>query len=309
MDTKNVTRGVAIGLLVLIGMLVAVSGAALAQPSTSGGETTTQLEATPPSERIRPLSGLKNIQLSVEYCNQEGGYAFVTTPITLQVDNSPSWISATVSPSTVYIEPSQNGGCQSTNTNVVVQTTSNAPAFRQGNIKISAQAESNGDLDGSSGETTIPVQAGFYSVVDARTPKTVVIAGPQEKIEFPIKIANFGNGPQTVFLDTSQQTEGLDIVLPGAVQVSSKATGAEDNTRTAVVSVQTPSKNGYINQPGTFTLDVSSAYSLKQSINGMSTRVSSLITTKGFFVPGPGSAAAVLAMAGVAMGLARRRER
>lgn len=307
MVTKNVPRGVLIGLLVLVGMIVAVAGSAAAQEGLQGAQTRTQLSATPPSEPVRPLSGLENINVDVTYTYQEGGFAFVTTPIELEVTNSPSWITATLSPSTVYMPVDGQSGEVTRSSTLVVQTTANAPAFQQGNIQIEGVARQNGDLAPSQGSTTVPVQAGFYSVIDAQTPKPVVIAGPQEQIDFPIEVTNFGNGEQTIFLNTNQKSGGLDIVLPGAFTVSSQAGGDEDNTRTSTVSIQTPFQNGYINQPGTFTLDVSSAYALDQSNEGMSTRISSLVTTKGFFVPGPGAVAALVSFAGVALALNRRR--
>lgn len=302
-------RGATLLLLVLLGLTLVVSTPAAAQSPTEGGQTRTQLVADPPSEPIRPLSGLKNVQLEVTYTHQEGGASFVTTPIELQVTNSPSWITALVTPSTVYAEVHDGQGGSSTVTaNVVVQTTSNAPAFRQGNIEIEGHARQNGDLAESTGRTTIPIQAGFYSVVDAQTNQSVVVAGPQEQIDFPVTVTNFGNGDQTISLNISQQSGGMDIVLPGTITVSSQATGAQDNSREIPVSVQTDYQNGYINRPGTFALDVTSAYALDQSNEGMSTRVSALVTTKGFFVPGPGALAAAVALAAAGGALRVRRD-
>lgn len=301
-------RGATLLLLVLVGLALVASTPAAAQDPTQGAQTRTQLSATPPGEPVRPLSGLQNVDLSVTYTYQEGGASFVTTPIELQVTESPGWITAIVTPSTVYVPVEDGqGGSTTVTTTVVVQTTSEAPAFQQGNIEIEGQARQNGDMAPSSGTTTIPIQAGFYSVIDARTNKSIVVAGPQEQIDFPVEVTNFGNGDQTISLEQSEKSGGLDVVLPGTITVSSTATGGQDNARELPVSVQTAYENGYINRPGTFNLDVTSAYALDQSNGGMSTRVSALVTTQGFFVPGPGTLLTALAGVAAAGGALRLR--
>lgn len=297
-----------LGLALLVVVLLAVADSSAAQDPLSGGETRTQLAAEPPNEPIQPLSGLRNIPLDVTYVYQEGGASLVTTAIEVEVTDRPSWASVSVTPSTVYVPVRDGEGGQGTvTTNLVVQVNADAPAYQQGTIELTASARRNGNLGPSQGTTTIPIQAGFYSVLDAQTPRPLVVAGPQDVVEFPVTVSNFGNGDQTVTLSISQGAEDLDIVLPGTFTTPSKVAGGETNTRTVTVTVQTAFRTGYINAPGTFSLDVSSAYALDQSEEGMSTRISALVTTKGFYVPGPAPGLAAAVLAGVA--LAGRRWR
>lgn len=311
MDANKMMKGF-IALLVLIGLTVAATPVS-AQDQLQGGDTNTQVDIASPSGPIQPLSGLERLEVTITYRYQPGGADLVATPINIEVTDQPSWVVATVTPSTVYADVEETPGDDSGSTEVtatlVVQTTADAPAFEQGTISIEASAQANGNLAGSSGTANVPVRAGFYSIVTAQTPKKVVTARPQQNVDFPITVTNGGNANQNIFLSVESGAEQLvqSTVLPGTFEVASKQQGSEDNTATVTVSVQTPFQNGYINEPGVLSLAVDSAYSLDPSERGQSTRVTMLVTTKGFYVPGPGLLLSLAGMAGVALAMQRTR--
>ncbi len=309
MDTTTLKKGL-LALLVIFGLTV---GSTPVSAQLSGAPTNTEVVPGDPGGPVQPLSDLARIPVVINYRYSPGGADLVATPINVEITNNPSWITATMSPSTVYapVEETNQDGQQTVQveSTLVLQTTADAPAFQQGNVQIQATAQSNGNMEGSSGTATVAVTAGFYSILNAQTPQKVVTARPQQKVDLPITITNLGNANTNVFLDIESGDEKLiqNTVLPSPVTVPSKQQGSKDNTQTVLVQVQTPFKNGYINEPGVLSMKISSTYALDQSVKGMSTRVSSLITTKGFYVPGPTMPAMLASLLGVALVMGRGR--
>lgn len=319
MRSRNMLRGAFIALL-LLGLTVATA-APPAAAQVPGGEdatrTNTQVSATPPSQPIRPLSTPAVIPVEITYTYQPQSQALLATQINLEVVDRPSWAIATISPETVFA-PIQQGGTgtdssrQSTvSTTLVVQTTADAPAFQQGNIRIQANAQQNQGLAASSGTTTVPIVADFFSILDAGIPQTVRIARPQESIDVPITITNLGNADTTVFInrqgENPQPGAGVLFTSPSPRTVPSKQQGSQDNTLDVPVSLQAPYQNGYINQPGVLNLQITSNYALDTQEQGMTTQVAMLITTKGFYVPGPGPAILIAALGALALALGKRK--
>lgn len=302
-----------LAVLVLVGLTVAVSPMAAAQTPGGTTDTTTQVRVQTPSQAIPPLSTPVPLEVSVQYCYQPQSKALLATPIQLSITDNPSWAIATVTPSTVYV-PIQAAGtstdgqqCETVTTDLVVQTTADAPAFQQGKIAVQAQAESNQGLAASSGQTQVPVSSAFFSLLNAKVPKSVVTARPQADLTFPVSVDNLGNAQTTVYVSPSNPEKlSLQVTKPSPTNIPSKQQGAKDNSATIPVSVQTPYKNGYLNRPDVLNLDITSNYAFDVAQKGMQTSVSLLITTKGFYVPGPGALLMLASMAGVALVLGRR---
>lgn len=280
--------------------------------------TTTAVLITPPTTPIKPLGAFIALPISVEYTyTQTATISLTATPIDLKVTNAPSWVVTTISPSTVYMAVDQTkaatgGGSQTTKATaqafLLVSATADAPAFTQGNIEVTATAKDNGGLTGSQGKNAIPVQADFFSILEATTPTTIQKAKPQAQVTFPITVTNFGNAQTKVSFFVDNPPDKWQVTPPSPITLLAKQQGGNQNSKTANVVIQTPFQNGYLNVVGAITIRITSAYALDPKVTGDSTIVSTLTTTKGFYVPGFEPLFALGAIGLLAVGLRGRNK-
>lgn len=277
-------------------------------------QTTIQLTIAPPTQSVKPLGPFIALPIAIEYSYAPSSGAIAPTPIQLSVTQSPPWAVATVSPTTVFADVSlQPGGAQQTKVTglqsfVLVTATQDAPAFTQGIIEITANAPPNGNLDASQRSVQIPIQADFFSILEANTPNAIQKAKPQALVSYPVTVTNFGNAQTKVdfSIDEGGIPEKWQVALPPPVTLQARQQGQTQNTRTVNVQIQTPFQNGYMNVVGAITVRLRSNYALDAKVVGDSTIVSTLTTTKGFYVPGFEPLLALMAVGAVAAALAQR---
>lgn len=284
--------------IALVALLVAGSVLAFAPTASSQGgteltrATTTAVVITPVSTPIRPLSGFVTIPVTVQYTYiPTTSVAFTTTKIALTVEVQQGWTIVTVTPANLFapIRTQSVGGQAISETlaaNLLVSTTADAPAFTPGNIKVTAAANANGELLASSGEDQTTVQADFFSILDATTPTTIAKAGPQQQVIFPIKVTNFGNAQTKIFFDIDSKPETWQVIMPSPVILESRQQGGKATSKDANVVVQTPWRNGYLNEVGAVAVKITSNYALDTKFPGDRTALSTLTTVIGFYVPG-----------------------
>jgi hypothetical protein len=306
----NLRVGFLTGLLVF-SLVVTFTPSATAQACQGGVnlvcQTTTEILITPPTAPIKPLGPFQALPITVRYTYVPTSISLGATPIALAVANAPPWAVITISPSTVYIPVSQTEANQNVQTKtaqafLLVSTTADAPAFTQGNIEITASAQTNGNLQASQARNAIPVQADFFSIIEASTPSLIQKAKPQAEVLYPVTVTNFGNALTKVEFVVESLPEKWQVTPPSPITLESRQQGGQQNSKTAQVTVQTPFQNGYLNVVGAITVRLRSTYALDPKIIGDSTIVSTLTTTKGFYVPGFDAlfGLAALGVAGVA---------
>lgn len=311
MRTRNLLRGMLLTFL-LLGLTAAAFVPMAAAAATPGTETTTEVTAVAPKQPIQPLGTPAVIPININYTYQAQSNSLVPTTINLKVVNAPTWAIATISPATVYapIQKSTVGGSQTAKVHatLIIQTTQDAPAYTIGNVQIEADAQSNGGgaLGASTGTVQIPISASYFSILDASVPNSVVIARPQQTLNFPLTVTNLGNADTTVLVTANAQGTGLQVSTPPPKTVLSKNAAKGANTIQIPISVETPYHNGYINTPSVLSLHVASNYAYDVKQKGMDTQLSLLITTKGFYVPGPGAGALIGSLAALALVLRRK---
>jgi uncharacterized repeat protein (TIGR01451 family) len=274
-----------------------------------------KVEITPPTQPIKPLGPFISLPIKVTYTyNPQASVALASTPIALKVTNAPAWVVTTLSPTTVYIPVTQtevaggstNQAVKQDNAFLLVSTTADAPAFTQGTIEVQADAPQNGQLNPATTKTQIPVQADFFSIIEASTPTTIQKAKPQAQVTYPITVTNFGNAQTKVSFFVDSVPDKWQVTPPSPITLLAKQSGGSQNSKTANVVIQTPFSNGYLNVVGAITIRITSSYALDPKVIGDSTIVSTLTTTKGFYVPGFEPLFAAFAIGALALVMRRR---
>lgn len=314
----NLRVGVLAGLLIalLLGghMPVATAQSAACGTATSPTcDTTLEIVITPPTTPVRPLGPFLALPVTVKYkYTPVATVAFVATPVDLTVQATPPWVVATLSPATVYMTVDTVSGGQAaireaTSTAfLLVSTTADAPAFTQGPIAVTGLARANGALKESNARFDVPIQADFFSIIEATVPSTIQKAKPQAQVAYPITVTNFGNALTKVTFNVEAVPEKWQVTPPSPITLESRQQGRQQTSKLATLTIQTPFQNGYLNVVGAITVRLTTNYALDPKVVGDSTIVSTLTTTKGFYVPGFDAAFLPMAAAAVALALAGR---
>ena len=281
-------------LTILLAVLVA--GATLtafvptAAAQQSGSITVTLNAPTEPVKPLQaPLTFNGNVILTTDYSAATG---VIGLAVQYTVTKQPAWANVLVSPSSDIfpINPPQPGQTQVTVTRqitVTVTATDQAPAFAADQIEISAVTAAPPGGRSLNGKGTAAVVADYFSILDVQLPEAIKVERPQTSTAFPVKISNFGNANTKVNFEVVQAAEGLQYTLPVPIVLQSKQAGGNQISADVPLSVQTPYKNGYMNEVGTLNYKLTSAYALDPKIKGDESTVSVLLTTRGFYVPGP----------------------
>ncbi len=303
--------------LALGGMLAVAFLAIAAAPASAQTEapSTVTLKITPYEQPIKPLSALAILTATVGYQYMSAGStALVASKVVLTVAESPPWAVVTISPSALLFPIKSPGAANSQvdagtlDAKIIVTATADAPAFTAGNIKIKANAERNQPIAQSSTEDNTLITADYFSIIDAQVQQPIRIIGPQKGVDFPLTVTNFGNANTKVNFEVLDKSGGLEVPIPQPLTLEAKQTGGTKNAQTVTFSLQTPFRNGYMNQPGIVNLKLKSAYALDPTKKGEEVTLSVLVTTKGFYVPGPGPVFVLVGLA-LAVGIVSARKR
>ncbi len=288
---------------VLAGLVIVAAPSALALP------TSLQISVEVPDDPIRPLSGSKAFPATVKYSYPAAAAkgAIAPTRISLSSDG-PSWATVTISPATLFLMPGDTSETTG-DFSVIVSTLADAPALEPRNVKIKATAQKNGDLlEASNAESAFPVRADYFGLLNVEVPPAIRMIGPQKTVDFPLLLTNLGNALTKVeFLVNA--TAGLQVPTPQDAQLGSPIGDAAAARKTVMLTVQAPHRTGYMNDDGSVTVTMRSAYALDPSKRGDEMTVSLLVTTVGFAAPGPGAPEALAGLAGLALAARYRRRR
>lgn len=289
-------------------MLIGTVLLTLVPTAAAQGSASITVTLDPASEKLKPLQGQISIRGKVIYtADQTAQSGIIGVPVQLSVKNAPPWASVTISPQSLILQFTGTPGGPSTTAtadfNVFVSATEQAPAYQAAPIEITASASKTPAGSAATSSGSIPVQAEFFSIVDVQLAEAVKIDRPQQPVVFPLTITNFGNANTKVSFEVLSQTESLEVPVPNPITLQSKQAGGNQITSTVPLTVQTPYKNGYMNEVGVVTYKISSAYALDPKLKGDESTVSVLVTTKGFYVPGfsPVFLVGLLALSAVAL--------
>lgn len=292
--------------------LLALVPAAEAQQS---GSMTIAL-ATP--EPVKPLQGTVSftgtVSLTADYTGVTGP---VGIPVQYNAPNKPAWATVVINPQQdVFSAPSGAPGSASytvTKTiTVTVSASGDAPAFVPQTLEITGTTSATPNGNPINGKGTTTVQAAFFSIIDVNLQEAIRVDRPQTAVSFPVKVTNLGNANTKVTFDIGEGStidgpNALKPILPNPITLQSKQAGSSQTSTDVLLTVQTPYKNGYMNEVGVMNYKLTSTYALNPALKGDESQLSVLITTRGFYVPGP-SPILFLGLVGV-LALALRRFR
>lgn len=252
-------------------------------------------------EAVKPLQGSQTftgqVTLTADYSGISGP---VGIPVTYAVPNKPAWATVVISPqSDVFAPPAGGvpGGAFYTSTKTItitVAASDQAPAFSPQTLEITGTTTATpGAGQPITGRGTTTVEAAYFSIIDVNLQEAIRVDRPQTAISFPVKVTNLGNANTKVTFDLGEGStvgeaeNALKPVLPNPITLQSKQAGGSAISSDVLLTVQTPYKNGYMNEVGVINYKVTSAYALNPALRGDESQLSVLITTRGFYVPGP----------------------
>lgn len=279
--------------ILVLGLMLGGAVASLAPTAQAQVNTSLTITLTPPTESVKPLQGALNFggTATLTYSN-EGIANLVGIPVTYTVSNAPSWAQVVVSPATdVFPVAPSTGASPSTTVSkpftVSVTASDQAPAFQPGTIEITATASpTQQGGKPATAKVNVPVQASYFSILDTQLAEAIKIERPQQPVVFPLKITNLGNANTKVGFAVEDKAANLNVPVPIPIVLQSRQAGGNQISSEVPLTVQTPYKNGYMNEVGVVTYHITSSYALDPKLKGDETRVSVVVTTKGFYVPG-----------------------
>lgn len=303
-------RNRTIHFLIAFALLGTLAAALVPTAEAQGTQYSIVISLTPPAEKVKPLQGQITFGGKVEYAADPSGQSnLVGVPVSYKVTKAPAWAAVTVSPGAdvITLTPGQQytGNRQFT---VAVTASDQAPAFQSDTIEITATVTPAAPATPKSAAQSVPIQADYFSILDVQLSQAIQQDRPQATVTFPVKITNLGNGATKVNFALAEggNPQNLALLIPAPVTLQSKQAGGNQISAEIPLQVQLPHKNGYMNQVGSVTYDITSHYALDGKLIGDKTTLSVLVTTKGFYVPGPGLLL-VVGVVAAAAGLLRRR--
>jgi hypothetical protein len=270
-------------------MVVPTAGA----QGAAGVAPTLVVKLNPTSENVKPLQGPISFtgEATLTYDPSKASNV-VGVPVSYKVTKQPAWASVVVSPATdVFATGSAPGAStsatQKSSFTVSVTASDQAPAFASDSIEITATASLQNPSQQVTAAQSTPIAAAYFGILDAQLAETIKVERPQTPVVFPLKVTNFGNGATKIKFAVTDKTENLNAPPPADLILQAKQTGGSPITAEVPLQIETPYKNGYMNEVGSVTYKLTSNYQFDAKQIGDTSTISVLITTKGFYVPGP----------------------
>ncbi len=308
---------------IVMGILI-VSIFASFIPSTSAGILTTNLDvkmnydAEAANKKVIPLLG--EIIIPIEISIQIKGVfatryeAFLqertSASVDLSVGSTPSWASALVTPNIVSPQISATWG-DPEEAYVHISFNENAPAHMPLKIVLNMHASVPGSL-GLVKEVDkiaeISFTPSYLPIIDATPKTTFKEVSPGEIAEFVIDLKNLGNAETEFMFWTENVPNDWAATIPASKIVPS-AIGGDDPTDTVILVVQPPYDFGYHNNKGQITLAIQGHYYAHGT--NLTTPIykhTFIIQNRGFSTPGFEIAFTIVALAGVAFFIRKRRK-
>ncbi len=307
---------------IVMGILI-VSIFASFIPSTSAGILTTDIDvkmnydAVAASNKVVPLQGEViipidiSIQIQGVFANmyQNLFQGRTSASVDLSIGSTPSWASALVTPNVVNPEISATWG-ESEEAYVHISFSENAPAHMALVIVLNMHASVPGSL-GLVKEVDKTAEISFtpsyLPIIDATPKITFKEISPGEIAEFVIDLKNLGNAETEFMFWTENVPNDWAATIPASKIVTS-AIGGGDPTDTVILVVQPPYNFGYHNNKGQITIAIQGQYYAHgTNLTTPIYRHTFIIQNRGFSTPGFEIAFTIVALAGVAFFIRKRR--
>jgi hypothetical protein len=232
---------------------------------------------------IVPLGPFHTLPVRVAYTFLEAAPGEAAVAIALTVAEHPAWAVTTLSPATVYVQPATPPcGCQRTiaqDASLLVSTTVDGPAFAPTPVRVHASAEPQGLHAAAEADAEAPVQAGFFSILEATTPTTTLRMAAGQSLSLPVTVQNRGNAPTLVAFTVEGGAPGVTLTAPAAVTIGSRQRGDTKNQATINATLATEPTT-LTREPVNFTLHVRGALASDPTVRGDATRVTFIVEVR-----------------------------
>jgi len=314
---RAVKTSLIIGLL-LFSVIAAIIPATSARLLGNNINVRMEYDAVNASEKIVPLSGEISIPINV-YTKLEGVTAAflirllgagLTVSIDLKVLDTPTWITAWVSPNVVT--PDISISWQPAQAYVHVSFNENAPAHESVIIDIEMHAYVTGGIRRIEDKTTtaqISFVPSYLPIIDATPKTTYKEISPGEIVAFDIDLENLGNAETEFLFNVIEVPEGWSASIVSNTKVGSKIDG-DDPTKTVQLFVQPPYNFGYHNEREDIRITVKGRYFAGAAgvLETVPYEITFTVQSRGFSTPGFEAALALFALIIVALLIKKRKK-
>jgi len=259
-----------IGIL-LISTLVAFTSASYAK-GFLGVEPLINVTPERPGGNVIPKSGVLYINLTTTFDLTGFAATWVKSDsllkdssitITLQVQEDYGWIDASITNQPAQIKI---GDSKPYHSILSLTVTEKAPAFTQGKVTIVATSSMLRGLFFNINEKTetfeVPFEVGYWPVVKIVPPEgTLKQIGPTDTADFPVDVANYGNGMTKLLIEVTEMPAGdWSVSVPSSVTLQSSDVSEEGIKDTVHIKVKPPYNFGFHNTRKSFKVTFTPIY-------------------------------------------------
>lgn len=223
----------------------------------------------------------------------------VAEPVHFAVAPAPAWVTAVVTPSTVYVPTSAcrddaNGTAEAV-TELVLRTMGEGPAFVPTPVTVRARTESWN----MTGRGNVSVESGFHNRVGAHLSPASVTARSGQAVPVLLEVANQGNDRVRVHVTVRDAPDAVGVVAPEPFEAPSRAQGAAANTASGTVELTAPTVR-VGDRTDQVTLQVRSVHHERPDLDVVTRNLTMELHTKGLSVPAPAPVLVAWVLAGAA---------
>lgn len=247
-----------------------------AAPDPAAPAATAAFPETP--DPIPPFGYPEEIELAVTYdCSRQ--HPTEATRIAFDVVEAPDWLTATPENPEILDRVNRTRCAEQDLRRTVRSTWSlgadpDAPAHRPANFTVEATVTL---ADGThTARATTPVEAGFYGIIAAETPRTMVRTEVGENATVPLEVVNMGNGPVEATIRAVDLPDAVTLDPPDPHVIPASGQDAPP-TWEATVGVRSEEPNAQHR----IDLEVAARDAADPSVAGDRVEVSILLETSG----------------------------
>lgn len=305
-------------LLCTINMIVPSSSAGIIDRLDTAYSLNSQLEITydeiAAQDPILPLDMVKMIPVTLNY-RVYGLMAEDIIPdfekekiyIKLIIAKTPSWCTATISPSYISFYPKLEWSCN--NVTLYVKIQENAPAnVPPGLIKIQADVDGFAAVKGGIFQSNVTCTPGYLPLlkITFKTENYARVA-PGEPTDFIVDVENLGNGLTDVTTKVLTAPEGWTVSVDPNILLNAKNENRETK-KTVLISVVPGYSAGYHDTTEIIKVAFTPTYFNNASAKGPEYIVSFLVRSRGLSTPGFETGLVIIALIFFSAALITRRK-
>jgi len=315
---KTVKASIVMGIL-LISVIVAFIPSSSAAPLKSTSTLKLEYDASAVEGRVMPLGGPVGIPVEIGYLvsgifaeSAIARFSSMGVPATIDisVEETPSWVTAWVSPNVV--SPEIKTGWNSAFANVYVSFKETAPARAEVKIRVKMQAQKVPALLFEIGESThyadITFTPEYLPIISINPKGTFKEISPGQESKFEIEIENLGNAKTDVAFKIVNTPKGWSANIQGEITLESAQQG-EGSKKTVILLIQPPYNFGYHNDQVDFELEITPYFFADDTAVGRTITERFTVRSRGFSTPGFEAGFVVFALMGVAFIFNLRRNK